>query len=546
MRKAAALFFLALAFGCGRTEPYDLNIPRARLPDGGMLPSSDGGGATDAGPDAGPGPQCVIELSPTTIDFGKVPLGTTVTVDVTVFNVGDAGCTVGDDVISTTAPLGEFQRVPLPLGGTFLAPGADAGILIPVSFTATDKAPPHQRTGTLTVSELSPTPTSFAVALAATIEVGCELQASPQPVDFGNVPLNTNATAALTLTNSGDEPCDISQVSLDPTGSPLFSLVNPTTIPFEVAAGGTGSIPLAFSGNDSAAPHQRQTNLNFTVTQPVGLPAMAPQSESVVVQAYINTACLVGSQWIYTLDQVGLLSTFDPRTLSFTDLGFLNCPVTDPLATPFSMAVDQSAIAWVEYVDTSLTGPLSGNQALFRVDPATLQCTATSFQPDPNLDDFGMGFVFDPATGIDTLYVSGMTNAAFNSTNPLDKPSTLATISFPSLALTPVGPIALGAPELTGTGDGQLWGFAPARESTRQADTVAQLDPATGNALVTYTYGSLGTGGYAVKFWGGSLWIFVGSTVWQVDRTNGSLSEAIANTGRVIVGAGVSTCAPLQ
>jgi hypothetical protein len=49
-----------------------------------------------------------------------------------------------------------------------------------------------------------------------------------------------------------------------------------------------------------------------------------------------------------------------------------------------------------------------------------------------------------------------------------------------------------------------------------------------------------------MKFWGGSFWIFTGAQVYQVDRSTGFLSVAVSDGGPFVVGAGVSTCAPLQ
>ena len=530
VRNVVAMVVLGLlGVGCGRTEPYDLNVPRPRYPDGGLVMELDAG--PDAGVDAGPVPECVLVVTPPSIDFGQVPLNTTSPMEaVTVTDVGDAGCSLGSVGPGSGTDL-EFNIARPTDSDLTLAPGQS--VQLQVSFTAMSSALPRVRTGTLSFTKSGSGDQSYSVALQATITVGCLLQAAPNPVDFGNVPLNTNATANLTLTNPGDAPCDISNVSLDPTGSPLFSLSNPSPFPFEVVAGGTNTIAMGFIGDDSTAPHQRFTNLFFTVTQPIGLPRFPTQQETVPVQAYINTACVAGSQWIYTVDTTGTFSIFDPQSLTFSDIGPLICfdPMAD--ARPFSMAVDQSTVAWVEYT--------SGN--IYRVDTTTLACTPTSYQVDPNLKDFGMGFVFDPSTGLDTLYVAGTTDAAFTMGH---NPSTLGTIAFPSLSLTPVGPIAFGAPELTGTGDGQLWGFAPSDESVNSVAILAQIDPTNGSVINSYPYDSLGTGGYAMKFWGGSLWIFIGNTIYQVDRTNGSIQTALTNSPHEVVGAGVSTCAPLQ
>jgi hypothetical protein len=50
-----------------------------------------------------------------------------------------------------------------------------------------------------------------------------------------------------------------------------------------------------------------------------------------------------------------------------------------------------------------------------------------------------------------------------------------------------------------------------------------------------------------MKFWGGSFWIFIGNSVYAVDSTTQVLTEPLVSNGpRNIVGAGVSTCAPVQ
>jgi hypothetical protein len=56
-----------------------------------------------------------------------------------------------------------------------------------------------------------------------------------------------------------------------------------------------------------------------------------------------------------------------------------------------------------------------------------------------------------------------------------------------------------------------------------------------------------------MKFWGGYFWIFVNTSISKVARDNpatiipvGDTKDASHPNGRYIVGAGVSTCAPLQ
>jgi hypothetical protein len=250
---------------------------------------------------------------------------------------------------------------------------------------------------------------------------------------------------------------------------------------------------------------------------------------SVPLSAYVNSVCVEASQWIYTVDGSGLFSRFDPATTTFTDIGRLDCPDYNGA---FSMAVDQNAVAWVLYQD--------GN--VFKVDTATGKCQSTSFQVGQHgLYNFGMGFVFDPSTGLDTLYIAG--GGSLGSTTR----SELATVSFPSLVVTPVGTTD-GWPELSGTGDGTLWGFFPGSNSPTGFSTLVRIDPATGATLETYTYKDMPSyGNWAMKFWGGSFWIFLGNSTYRVDRTSlTTFHTIIANGSHAIVGAGVSTCAPLH
>jgi hypothetical protein len=170
------------------------------------------------------------------------------------------------------------------------------------------------------------------------------------------------------------------------------------------------------------------------------------------------------------------------------------------------------------------------------------------------MSEFGMGFAFDPATALDTLFIAGGPS--------VDNPATqLATIAFPSLTVSTLAPLTDGSPELTGTGDNQLWGFFPSEQvpsGGESTPTMVQLDQQTGAVLQTLELPQIAGEpfAWAVGFFGGAFWIFLerqptigmstSTNVYEVQRSGGTLTTALANTGRTIVGAGVSTCAPLQ
>ncbi|HUB07544.1 MAG TPA: choice-of-anchor D domain-containing protein [Myxococcales bacterium] len=467
--------------------------------------------------------QCRLTWTPSSVDFGTVALGAEATASVSLQNVGSGGCDVtGIAVASGSDP--EFSLGAGQPASISLAPGQ--GGTVALAFTASDPKPPHHRTGTLTLQTGDSQQPVANVPLSANLDVGCELGASPNPLDFGNVILNTTTTDQVTLSNQGTQPCHVTGIAIGTGSDPEFSIPPGQGQAVTVPVGGGGSIGVTFVASDSAPPHLKTGTLTFAVDDPRN------PSQSLPLEAFINTACTEAGQWIYTVDENGTFSRFDPTTLAFTDIASpLACPSA---STPFSMAVDQNAVAWVEYQDGSL----------FQVDTTTGACQATAFQPDQEgFLNFGMGFVFQPTAGTDTLYIAD-DNFGGGIAN-------LGIIAFPSLAVSTVGPLSQGALELTGTGDGELWGFVPQGPQLAADATLLQIDPTDATTLATFEYPSLKTGsanGWAMKFWGGSFWIFIGSGVYQVQRaTPDQYTTAIGpGGGRDIVGAGVSTCAPVQ
>ncbi len=242
--------------------------------------------------------------------------------------------------------------------------------------------------------------------------------------------------------------------------------------------------------------------------------------------------CSEAAKKVYTVDQNNQLSTFDATTKTFHDIGRLSCNASFG-ATPFSMGIDRSATAYVLY---------SSGQ-LFRVDTTSLACTPTSWSSQLGLQQYGMGFSTDVAGGsTDTLFIAGGSTGVI--TNPT---STMARLDVNTMMASSVGTVT-GWPELTGTGNAELWGFFPDASATR----VEQLNKASGAGLKTYQAPALaGTpAAWAFAFWGGDFWIFLmkntetATTVYQMNGMTGAITGSTPFPGRTIVGAGVSTCAP--
>ena len=104
-----------------------------------------------------------------------------------------------------------------------------------------------------------------------------------------------------------------------------------------------------------------------------------------------------------------------------------------------------------------------------------------------------------------------------------------------------------GAAELTGTGDARLYGFF-----TGTPVIVAEIDKSNAAILTQAPQPTVNIGsGWAFAFWGGDFWLFTDPAGFssQVDRyqpSSGMTTTVKTNVGTTIVGAGVSTCAPVE
>ena len=228
----------------------------------------------------------------------------------------------------------------------------------------------------------------------------------------------------------------------------------------------------------------------------------------------------------------------------FKEIGTLSCPAGPALsggtATPFSMSVARDGTAWVLYT--------SGE--IFNVNTSDASCKKSNFMPSQQgMDLFGMGFVTNGNGATDeTLYITGGDAADAGQAN------LFGNVNPKTLQVTKTGTVAIDeyAPELTGTGKGELWAYFPGTMATK----VAQLDKSNGNVIKDWKLGGLGNSvaAWAFAHWGGRYYIFVttstlfgtnNSQVFLFDPALGTSTRIMSNLKYTIVGAGVSTCAPV-
>jgi len=233
--------------------------------------------------------------------------------------------------------------------------------------------------------------------------------------------------------------------------------------------------------------------------------------------------------FIYLISSSYQLYSFNPVDSSLKLIGNIVCPApsTD---TPFSMAVDRKGVAYILFTD----------EHIYKVSTLNASCQATGFQPrQSNFGLFGMGFATNDVGPTETLYVSGDPRNAAS--------AELARIDVSNFKLTPIGSPGFLHAELTGTGSNRLFGFYT-RTDTSPPSYIGEIDTDTATVIAEKRLDTVDQGtGWAFAFWGGDFYMFHapnGNPVVTRYRPADDSVTQITTLPTVIVGAGVSTCAP--
>lgn len=287
-----------------------------------------------------------------------------------------------------------------------------------------------------------------------------------------------------------------------------------------------GSLGCSKGGDDPADPGGGGDNDGGGILVPTEGGTVTPQG-----------ACQDDNKDVFVLSEDRTLYQFHPPTAVFTRRGFVDCPTGG--AAPTSMAVDRTGIAWVRYSDGTI----------WKVSTETMACEETKYQPQAeSFIKFGMGFATETKGGqTESLFVSDSDGLG------------LGRIDTKSLQLSYIGPytgdLAQSTSELTGTGDGKLYGFfvtSPAHVAEISKST-GDIVPGTDHELVGVYAGTA----WAFSFYGGDFYIYTnsagssglprdegGSDVTRYSPKDGTTTVVKEKIGFKIVGAGVSTCAP--
>ena len=241
---------------------------------------------------------------------------------------------------------------------------------------------------------------------------------------------------------------------------------------------------------------------------------------------------------IFVLSKSAELWKYFPGDNKLEMLGAVDCGLKP---STFSMGVDRQGYAWVQFSDRQLR----------KVDITDVsKCSDPGFVPDQDgVKNFGMAFVSNSAVDpCDRLYGN-----SYNLIPKGDKVAEFFNIDPETLKLMQLGKSDYGRAEVTGTGDGRAFLFAGPDPSR-----LVEVDRTSGATLSTLALPGVKTGGgFAFAFFAGDFYFFTDaesdgtSEVTHLDfddsDKNGKqdLKVVLEDAPIRIVGAGVSTCAPI-
>ena len=250
--------------------------------------------------------------------------------------------------------------------------------------------------------------------------------------------------------------------------------------------------------------------------------------------SHSSDGCSDAARLVYLFTSDGKIHSLNPKTKALSYLSLLSCK-SSIVSVPNSMAVDRDAVAWVNYSDGKI----------YRVQTSTGACISTAFAA-PGWGRMGMGFSTEGTTKNETLYISDV--EGLNGRG-------LASVGLPTMTLTSIGgfgPDVSGlTPELTGTGDGRLFGFSVSGGNVPAK--LGQIDKSIGSASNVVSLSDIrNVTAWAFSFWGGDFYLYHSSSsastatsrVTRYSPSSATSEIYINDLGIRVVGAGVSTCAP--
>ncbi len=223
---------------------------------------------------SGTATQAELSISPASVGFNSVNVGSNATQTVTLTNEGNATLNITAATISGSGYTMSLQPISI---------NADSNTTFNVTFTPTAEG---SASGSISITSNDPN-SPATIALSGT-GLQAEISATPSSVSFGTVGEGTTDSQQITLKNNGNTTLTFSQVGVSGTGFNETGLSTSTTIPaggstaFNVTFDPSSNGPLsgAVTMSTNGAPSSLSINLSGTGQTPTFLLGANPTSLS--------------------------------------------------------------------------------------------------------------------------------------------------------------------------------------------------------------------------------------------------------------------------
>lgn len=382
-----------------------------------------------------------IGVSPATLPFGNVRLGTATALAVTVTNTGNAALSLTTLGVTGTAEFGLSNAPALPLSVP-----AGGSTKLNIRYAPANTGPD---TGSLAIGSNDSAHPTVTVALSGT-GVAPALTVNPTTLAFGSLIQGQTANLTVTLGNTGSATCNVT--GLNKSGSTDFSFGSGAPVPpFAITPGSTILVPLAYTPSNVGAD---SGSLQIVSDDPVNPSVNVTLSGTGnPVPAVINIT-LTPATLAFGAVRVGQTATLSASigntggaTGTVTALGVTGADFapTGP-ATPFTVAPGASISVPVTYTPSAVGNGI-GTLALTSNDPnhPTLNVSLTGNGVAPHIG------VTPLAADFGTLTIGGNATRSISITNSggaaLAITSLVLTASaeYNYVAGTPVPPFSLAA-----------------------------------------------------------------------------------------------------
>jgi len=278
---------------------------------------------------SGTGMQAQWSITPTSVNFGNVNVGSNSSQNITLTNSGSAALTISSATLSGP----EFSIIGLSLPQT-ISPGASAtfGVQFAPAAAGSDS-------GTISVSS-NPSGSPATIALSGTGVQG-KLTANAASVSFGSVAVGSSGSQSMTLTNSGTASITISSASASGTGFAVAGL----SMPLSLSAGQSVSFSASFTPSSAGS-----------ASGSISIASNAPGSPMAIALSGTGTQAQIAATPSSAVFGSVVVGNSNSQTITVSNGGNAN------------LTISQAALAGAGFSTSGMTAPMTiaaGKSATF-------------------------------------------------------------------------------------------------------------------------------------------------------------------------------------